>query len=234
MDVAGILSVELLHVVAYGGLHFTVVEIDEVRIPLCVSLFGEERRVGRHGDDVTVALDGCQVEGLGQCRFDVIGPSRQVCGIFAQVDFRFLPVIAVVKVLVMYKPSGRVVVMLIHDGHFQSVGQRPSFFVVRAFVERASRADDRDVGMMFADGFVDEGKAFLKCVSDEVFIANADVFEVERGRMSCFGTHPCPFVGLRVGVGIVYQVQYVLDVFIHLVHRDTPLLASAQQLSRSG
>src|SRR5690606_4338698 len=72
----------------------------------------------------------------------------------------------------------------------------------------------------------DHGEPFFKYVGDEIFIADADVFQVEGLGMTGFRALLSPF---RVGVtvGILHEVYAVLYERVHFFHRDAALLAAA-------
>ena len=146
-------------------------------------------------------------------------------GIFPQIDFGFAAVVVVVIILMVDIPSRRVVIMLVHHGQFQAVGQSPSFFVVCSFAGRSRRADDHDVGIFGPDGFINHRKPFREHAADEVFVAQSDVFQVERFGMSGLDPFASPSCGFGIPVGIFNQVEHVLYVLPHLLHRDAALLA---------
>ena len=145
--------------------------------------------------------------------------------IFPQVDLGLMSVIMVVVILVVNEPSRCVVIMLVHHGQFQAVGQGPAFFVVRSFAGRSRRADDHDVGIFGPYGFINHRKPFREHAADEVFVAQSDVFQVERFGMSGLGPFASPPCGFGIPVGIFNQVEHVLYVLPHLLHRDAALLA---------
>lgn len=115
--------------------------------------------------------------------------------------------------------------MFVHHGQFQAVGQGPTFFVVRSFAGRSRRADDHDVGIFGPDGFINHRKPFREHAADEVFVAQSDVFQVERFGMSGLDPFASPSCGFGIPVGIFNQVEHVLYVLPHLLHRDAALLA---------
>src|SRR5690606_15964823 len=111
-------------------------------------------------------------------------------------------------------------------GHAQLCSNVPSFVIIRSFGERPHGADDGDLRMRFFHGFVDHGEPFFKYIGDQVFIADADVFQVEGFWMTGFGALLSPF-RIGVTVGILHEVYDILYERIHFFHRDAALLAAA-------
>ena len=174
--------------------------------------------------DIPIPLDMGQVERLRQGRLDVVGPARQMGGIFTQIDLRTVAVVTVVELLVMDEPTRCLVVMLIHNRYLQLIRQSPSRFIVTSLVEGSDRSDHGNLRIGSPDSLVDLGEAFREHIRDQVFVTDTDVFQVERLRMTCFGTFACPDRGGRIPVGIFHEIQYILNVCIHLMHRNTSLL----------
>ena len=123
--------------------------------------------------------------------------------------------------------------MFIHHRHIQARSKLPSCFIIRTFIERTDRTNHRDFRILFFHCLENHLKTFLKNRRNQIFVSNADIFQVERFRMACFCTHLCPFILFRVTIGIFYQVQNILHVCIHLFHGNTSLLSAAQRFSRN-
>ena len=125
-------------------MYLTVVEVNQVGIPLGVSFLCQQRGIGRHGHHVAIAFHRREVEGLRQGGLDVVGTSRQMGGIFAQVYFRLRTVVTVIEVLVVDEPARGVVVVLVDNGDLQAGGKVPALLIVRPFPERSDSPDDGD------------------------------------------------------------------------------------------
>ena len=220
---AAVLAAQLLHVVVDSGEDLRVVEVDEVGIPLGVSVLGEQRCVGRHDDDVGVALEACDVEGLGQGVLEGVAAR----GPFAEIDFRALAVVAVVEVGVVDVPSGTDVVVFVDNVDVLLAGELPAVFVVAAFEEGTYGADDLNLGMGVLDAAVEVEEALGEDIADEVFVADAEVFEVEGFGVSGFGTQTGEGRGLGVAVGPFDEVEQLLGVVVHLVPGKSALLSGS-------
>ena len=124
-------------------------------------------------------------------------------------------VVVVVIVLMVHEPPRRFVVMLVdHVNHvLVLLREVPAFDIVgRRIMERPHRAANGDLRMAFLDGAADHLATLLEDGGDDVFVAYADVFQVERSGMSGIGSHLRPFVGGRIGVRPLYQVAKLIDV----------------------
>ena len=224
-----ILSIHLLCVVAHGRLHFRVIEINQVGIPLRMAFLRQQRGVRGHLHHIGITFHRSQIESFCQRCLYVVGTSGQVGGIFAQIDLGLGTVITVVVVLVVNHPARIHVIVFVHHGHAQFRGKAPALRIVRAFVEGSYSADNRNFGMLLPDSLVYHGKALLKHFGNHILVADADILQIERLGMACLSTLPAPHGAACIAVGILYQVEHILDIGRHLFHRDATLLAVAHQ-----
>ena len=79
--------------------------------------------------------------------------------------------------------------------------------------------------MLFLHRLENHCEAFFENIGDEVFVANADVFQVERFGVTVLGTNLAPFRGFGITVGPFDQVKNVLNVLVHVTHGNPALLA---------
>ena len=131
----------------------------------------------------------------------------------------------------MNQPPRRDVIVLIDHRHIQFGGKSPSLFVIGAFIKRAGSANYRYLGIFLLYGIEYHGKAFGKDIRDQIFIANADKFQIERSRMPGFGALPAPNRLFGIAIGIFYQIEHILYIGSHLFHRDAALLPHAAQFT---
>ena len=216
---------EMLRVVAGRELEAGVVKVYHVGIPVVVTLLGQQRSVARHLHDVGVALYVAEVEGLGECR--LVGAGAR--SILAHVDLRSAAVVVVVVVLVVNEPCGRLVVVLVN--HVEEVavlvGEVPALDVVgRGEVERPRRAAEQNLGMALVKLPGNHLAALLEDRGDDVFVADAEILQVERSRMACVGAHLRPLRRGGVAVGPFDEVREFVDVGGHLLHGDAALLTA--------
>ena len=95
-------GVHPLHPVAVWQVDAFVVEVDQVRIPAVMSVFGEQRGVGGHDHRVAV-----QFHASHECRFGQAVDQLCVPGsVFSEIDFRAFAVRVVVMVEVVEPPAG--------------------------------------------------------------------------------------------------------------------------------
>ena len=107
------------------------------------------------------------------------------------------------------------------------MGKPPPFHIVRrGSMEGACRAAYLYVGIAFLDGTSYHQAALLKHGRDDVFIAYADIFQVERFGMPRLGTHGSPFVGGGVAIGPFYHIAQFVDIGWHLFHGYSTLLSA--------
>ena len=72
-------------------------------------------------------------------------------------------------------PADAVVVVFIDDGDVLCLRFTPAIFVVAAFPEGTDCADDGDFGVCLLDAVDEEAVALQEGVSDEVFVADAEI-----------------------------------------------------------
>ena len=92
-------------------------------------------------------------------------------------------------------PTWTYVVMFIYEFYHISVliGNVPSFVVVTTLIEGTCSSAYGYFRIFLFYGLTDHQVAFDKGRTDEVFISNADVFQVEGFLVSLLNTFPAPF-----------------------------------------
>ena len=102
----------------------------------------------------------------------------------------------------------------------------PALLIVgRGGVEGAYGAAELYLGMALAQGSGYHLIALFKHGADDVFVAYAQILQVERLGVTRLGTATRPDVRRRVGVSPLNEVAEVVDVGSHLVHRYATLLS---------
>ena len=109
--------------------------------------------------------------------------------------------------------------MLVEDGHFKCRGEFPTSLIVSvAGVGTWTGGTDNHYFRIFGAYLViDEFEAFLKLGGDLFLVSKAQVFQVERLRMACFGTQPAP-LGIGGTVGPLDQVERLVGPLLHVLH----------------
>ncbi len=102
----------------------------------------------------------------------------------------------------------------------------PTFYIIGAPVKWPDSSNHNNFRVFFFDGFVNHCETLFKNIGYQVFVADANVFQVKRFRMPGFSADSPP---LRVYVSICpfNQVEHILHIFIHVAHRNSSLLAVA-------
>ena len=161
-----------------------------------MTILGEHGSIAGHLDDVTIALDICQIEGFSESCFHIRALRISGCGIFTKIDFGAVAIIVVIIVAMVHEPARRLVVMLID--HILQIGvllgEVPAFEIVgRRRVEWSDGATDLDVRVLGSDGLADHLVTLLEDSGDDILVANADILQVEGLGMACISTHLGPF-----------------------------------------
>ena len=227
--VACVLTVQFLHIISRCRSYFPIVEVDQVRIPLRPPVFCQQRSIRTHVHYISIPFQSSQIKCFGQSCFHIRSASGDVSGIFAQIYFRFFrAVVLVIEVLIVQEPSRRLIIMFVYHRNTEFVRQFPAFHIVCSLIERTYCADNDYLRIFLFDSKVYHREAFFEDIGDQVFIADADIFQIERLRMTGFGTYLAPFGFLCITVRPFYQVEDILNVSTHLAHRDTALLTASQ------
>ena len=208
-----------------GRTDFRVAEIYQIGAPLRVAVFCKEGCVGGHLHHVGVALHGGEIESFGQGSLNVAGTTVEMGGPFPEIYVRLATVVRIVIVLVVNHPSGLHVVVFVDHWNALLCGELPAELVIGAFVEWADGAYHFYFRVRSGHGVVDFVEALGKHRSNHILIADAYVFEVERLGMAGLGAESTPSGGAGVAVGVFYQVEHILNVGVHLLHRNAALLA---------
>ena len=207
-------GVHLLHPIAVGMVGAFVVEVDEVRIPAMVPILGEQRSVGGHGHHIAVEFHASHEGRFGQA-VDQLGVPGAV---FAEVDLRPLAVRVVVVVEVVEPPAGRLVGMFVDDRQTRFARVLPAFLIILTAGGGTDGADDDDVRICGFDGVENLLEAVFEHVVDEILVADAEVFEAERLRVTHGGALGAPFGG-GAAVAEFDEVEYFIDVSGHILLR---------------
>ena len=195
-----------------------------------MTIFSQQWSIGSHFYHVTVTFYGRQIESFGKRSFYIIGASRQVGGVFAQVNFRFATVVMIVIFLVVNHPTRFYIVMLVYHRYTQFGSKVPTYFIIRTFVERTGSTNHGNFRMFCFYGIEYHLKAFHEDRCNHVLITDTDELQIERFRMSGFRALLAPHGFAGISVGIFYQVENILNVLIHFFHRNATLLSHASQL----
>ena len=110
--------------------------------------------------------------------------------------------------------------MLVDDGNARFARVLPAGFIVWAARSRADRTDDDDIRVGGFDSVEDLLETVLEHVIDEILVADAQIFKVERFRMTHGGTLGTPFGGCGVAIAEFDQMQHFIDVCRHVFLRD--------------
>ena len=95
--------------------------------------------------------------------------------------------------------------MFVYHRNTEFVRQFPAFHIVCSLIERTYCADNDYLRIFLFDSKVYHREAFFEDIGDQVFIADADIFQIERLRMTGFGTYLAPFGFLCITVRPFYQ-----------------------------
>ena len=171
-----------------------------------MSFLGQQGSVRCHGHHIGVSFHSRQVKRFRQSGLHIVGAARQMGGIFTQINLRFLTVITVIIILIMYEPAGGYIIVLIHHRQLQLRSQFPSLVVICPFVERAYRSDHRHFRIFLFHSIVNHSETLLKHRCYQILVSNADKLQVERFGMSCLRTFFAPLRPAGITIGILYQV----------------------------
>src|SRR5438045_3573078 len=103
--------------------------------------------------------------------------------------------------------------MFIYNGHMEVVGVLPASFEIITLRERSNRSDNSDFRMFSFHGLKNQFEAFFKPRCDFIFVANADIFQMERIGMSGGGALRTPR-RIPWPVSPFDQVEYLLDILL--------------------
>ena len=187
--------------------------------------FGQQRSIRAHGHHITVALHAANVQGFAQGRLYVVGTAGSMSRVFAQIHFGTVTVVLVIIVLMINEPTGRLIIMLVNHVYLMVFSQTPTGLVITTFRPRSRRTANDDVRILLFHSLDNHQIAFFKRFGNQVFVADTDILQIKRCRVSLLGTEFTPFRSLGVSVSPLNQIQHILYVFRHFVHRDTSLLS---------
>ncbi len=171
----------------------------------------EQRCIARHNYYVGIAFYIGQVHSLDEG----IGNAVALRCPFTQIDLCALAVVTVVEILMVEVPARSVVVVFVNDFDVVLTGCLPSVFVVAAFPERTDSADDGNLRMGCLHSVDEEEVALHEGVADKVFVADAEILEVEWFRVTSLGTYLSQFAGLGIAVCPLDEVEQFLQVRLH-------------------
>ena len=179
-------------------------------------VLGKQRRIRRHNHCIAV-----QFHATHERRFRKT--VDQLCvprAILAQVHLRAFTIRGVVVVEIVEPPAGRLVGMLVNNGNTGFTCILPTSLIVGATRSRTDRANHNNIRVGGLDLVEDLLEAVLEHVIDKIFVANAQIFKVERFRMTHGGTLGTPFGGCGVAIAEFDQMQHFIDVCRHVFLRD--------------
>ena len=186
---------------------------------------GEERGIGRHVDDVGIALDTRHVGSLIQGGLIMV-PLLAVAmtGIFASKDTGTLSVVGVVAQAVTEEPRLVAVVVLIVEIDLQLLHTGLQEVEVPTLGVRPRGADEFQRGIFGTQGSIEllqalgkhRAVATMGLVVVPLLIAHTEVFQVEGRRMAHVGAYLTPF-GIHRTVGKLYEVEGILDIRVEIV-----------------
>ena len=201
---------------------FIIIEINEIGIPLCKTFFGQERSIGCHRNHIGITFERCEIYCFAQ---GIVQGISARC-IFTKVDFGFRTIVFVVKILIVDKPSRILIVMFINYRNVQLIRNFPALNIISTFRSRSHCSDNGNFGMLFFYGIIYFSKTLFEYISNQIFIANADVFQVKRCRMSGLGAFFTPD-RFYITVTIFNQIENILNISIHFAHGDATLLTGS-------
>ena len=226
----------LLHIVVGREHNVARVEPDHVGRPAIVIRCGEERRVARHLYNVGVALAAREERRLGERRTQVVvaveTPSavrHRVHCVLAHEHLRAVAVVAVVTLRIVDEPLIGIVDVLVHD-HIAVflVDDLPVIVGILRTDIHARRRNDGNIEEFQKVGelaLVDilphaekAGSEVIEILVAPVFVADAEVFEIERRGVTHIGAHfrPIRFLGIARRDVALCKVDEVRDVIDHL------------------
>ena len=140
-------------------------------------------------------------------------------GILTQIHLRLAVTRVLVVLTTLQEIVARLIVVLIHDGHSQFVGQFPSVLIVRIAGMRAgtSRSHDDNLGMGLRNALIHILEALVELGRDSFLVADSQIFQSERLRVTCISTHLAP-LRVHVAVGPLNQVERLVHPLVHLAH----------------
>ena len=121
--------------------------------------------------------------------------------------------------------------MLVHHRNTHFGSKFPSFLIITALIERTYGSDNGHFGIFLLHRIENHSETFFKDISNQVLVTNADVFQVKGLGVSGLRTLLSPYGLLRISIRIFYQVQYILHVLRHFLHRDSALLTATTQFA---
>src|SRR5574344_2321156 len=110
-----------------------ITEIDQIRIPVCMTVLSQKRCIRSHADHIGITLYIAKIKSLSQSSLHITPFCRSGSSILTKVYLRGMAVITVIIVLIMHKPSCTFIIMLIHhiNDILMILCKLPPFLVVR-------------------------------------------------------------------------------------------------------
>ena len=108
--------------------------------------------------------------------------------------------------------------MLVNDGNAGFTRILPTSLVVGTARSRTDRANHNNIRVGGLDRVEDLLEAVPEHVIDEIFVADAQIFKVERFRMTHGGTLGTPF-GSHVTDGVLYGIHAIIQIVSYLTLR---------------
>ena len=147
-----------------------------------MSVLGKQRRIRRHDHGIAVQFHATHERRFGK----TVDQLRVPRTILAQVHLRALTIRGVVVVEIVEPPAGGLIGMLVNDGNAGFTRILPTSLVVgtRLPGSRTDRANHNNIRVGGLDRVEDLLEAVPEHVIDEIFVADAQIFKVERFRMT--------------------------------------------------
>ena len=226
--VARRLSEELLHIVATGEERALIVVVDHIRIPLSAILAGKERRIAGHADHIGIALYMEQIKtfGKGIDQFLVLS-----C-ILAQIDLRLSATRIVIILAFVQEEVVLLVIVLIEDRHTKLVGEFPASLIVgvACMRTRSGSTHDDNLRISLRYAFIYIFKALDELRRDLLLVADAEILQIEGFGMTLVCTHLRPFIGSRVAISPLNEIDSLTNPLVHRFHRTSILSLSRPHL----
>src|SRR5690606_31206972 len=149
--------------------------------------------------------------------------------ILTQIDLRPLSVIAVVAVEVSKHPIRPLVIMLINYVNAQFTTNLPSPLKIISVRERSGSSNKLYLRIFLPNCILYHLETYLKLRSDLLLISYPDILEIEWLNPSGRSPYRAPFAISRT-FSPFYQVQYILNIGIHIFHVYRLLTRSTDNL----
>ena len=168
----------------------------------------QQRRVARHHDVVGISLQAGHESRFANGTAQIAEAAVFGDGVFADENFRTRAIILVEVRGVAHEKFRRVVEMFIHDVRLRVIG-------ITALPMVGDELDFR----IFRVNRIHEQRPAFAVGRAAVFVADLQIFQVERCGMSGLGAHRAPD-GIGRAIGIFNRIQRVLHPLAQAIERD--------------